>query len=355
MIAASLKKFIQDMPKAELHIHLEGTIQPEVLMKLAERNNLLELLPSDKVEDIQDWFNFRDFPHFVEVILTIHNIIRTTEDFALIVYENGAIMKEQNIRYQELTVSPYNHTHILDKGISIYDILAGLEEGRNKARSDFGVEMRWVFDVARNFCFGNDDCVYDPNPAEETLNYALAGRDYGVIGLGLGGNEVGCPPEPFNHAFVKAKEYGLYSLPHAGELVGPESIWGALEMLKADRIGHGVRCIEDPELLEILKIKQIPLEICLSSNQCLHVYDGLEEHPFPQLHSLGLMVTVNTDDPPLFNTSLVREYELLASSYGLDRVEIAHVARNAFVSSLPEKGLKSKLLADFDAWYASAL
>ena len=100
MIDASLKKFIQDMPKAELHIHLEGTVQPEVLMKLAERNNLLELLPSDKVEDIQDWFNFRYFPHFVEVILTIHNIIRTAEDFALIVYENGAIMKEQNVRYQ---------------------------------------------------------------------------------------------------------------------------------------------------------------------------------------------------------------------------------------------------------------
>ncbi len=355
MIDASLKKFIQDMPKAELHVHLEGTIQPEVLMKLANKNNLLKLLPSDKVEDIQDWFNFRDFPHFVEVILTVHNIIRTAEDFALIAYENGAIMKEENIMYRELTVSPYNHTHILEKDISINDILAGLEEGRNKARADFGVEMRWVFDVARNFCFGDNGDVYDPKPAEETLKYALAGRDYGVIGLGLGGNEVGCPPEPFKHAFDKAKEYGLYSLPHAGELVGPESIWGALEMLQADRIGHGVRCIEDPELLEMLKDKQTPLEVCLSSNQCLHVYDQLEEHPFPKLNSLGLMVTVNTDDPPLFNTSLVREYELLASLYGMGRVEIADIARNAFISCLAEEDLRSKLIVNFDSWYSSAV
>ena len=355
MIDTSLKQFIHDMPKAELHVHLEGTVQPEILMQLADRNRLLGSLPSDKVEDIQDWFRFRDFSHFVEIILMIHNLIRTAEDFALIVYENGAIMKEQNIRYQELTVSPYNHTHILDKGIGINDILAGLEEGRHRARSDFGVEMRWIFDIARNFCFESDNDGYDPNPAEETLKYALAGQDYGVIGLGLGGNEVGCPPKPFSQTFAKAKEYGLYSLPHAGELVGPDSIWGALELLQADRIGHGVRCIEDSELMETLRDKQVPLEVCLSSNQCLHVCDRLEEHPFPQLHNLGLMVTVNTDDPPLFSTSLCREYELLASLYGFDRAEIAHIARNAFVASLPEIDIKSRLLADFDTWYSSTL
>ncbi len=355
VIDTALRKFIQDMPKSELHVHLEGTVQPELLINLAEKNDLLKLLPSDKVEDIQDWFSFRDFPHFVEVILAVQNVIRTAEDFALIAYENGAIMKEQNIMYRELTVSPYNHTHILGKDININDILAGLEEGRNKARADFGVEMRWVFDIARNFCFGESGDVYDPKPAEETLKYALVGRDYGVIGLGLGGNEVGCPPGPFKHAFDQAKECGLYSLPHAGELVGPESIWGSLEMLQADRIGHGVRCIEDPELLEVLKTKQTPLEVCLSSNQCLHVCDQLEEHPFPKLNSLGLMVTVNTDDPPLFNTSLVREYELLASLYGMDRVEIADIARNAFVSCLPEKDLRSKLIGDFDNWYSSAV
>ena len=171
----------------------------------------------------------------------------------------------------------------------------------------------------------------------------------------MGGNEIGCPPEPFSETFVKAKEHGLYSLPHAGELVGPGSIWGALEMLKADRIGHGVRFIEDPELLQMLKIKQIPLEMCLSSNQYLHVYDRLEDHPFPQLYNLDLMVTENTDDPTLFNTSLVREYELLATLYDFNKADIARIARNAFVAALPQIDVKSRLLADFDIWYSDTI
>ncbi|MCB8961692.1 MAG: adenosine deaminase [Ardenticatenales bacterium] len=348
--ANDLKNFIQAMPKAELHIHLEGTVKPATLLQLAQRNGLQKTLPSTTVAGLQEWFTFRDFPHFIEVILAVHNLLRTKEDFALAAYENGAAMHAQNIRYRELTVSPFNHTTILDKGLSIADILAGLEEGRRQARADFGVEMRWVFDVARNFCFAAPNSGYDPVPAEETLKYAMAGQPYGVVALGLGGGEVGCPPEPFAPTFARAKEAGLYSVPHAGETVGPASVWGAVEALQADRLGHGVRAIEDPYLLARLHEQQIPLEICLSSNQCLHVYDRIEGHPLPHLDRMRLPVTVNTDDPPIFNTTLCGEYELLAESFGYDQADITRIARNAFAYSLAEPELKATLLGEFDAW-----
>ena len=309
--------------------------------------------PPHLPEGLQDWFTFTDFPHFVEVILAVQNLIRTKEDFALVAYENGAAMHAQNIRYRELTVSPFNHTTVLDKGLAIDDILAGLEEGQQQAKADFGVEMRWVFDIARNFCFSAPNSGYDHHPAEETLKYAIAGQEVGVVALGLGGAEVGCPPEPFAATFAKAKEAGLYSVPHAGETVGPASIWGAINELQADRLGHGVRAIEDPELLVLLKERQIPLEVSLSSNRCLHVYDEIAGHPFPHLDRMGLIVTVNTDDPPLFNTTLCEEYGLLADCFGYRNAGISRIARQAFEYSLAEPELKTKLLAEFDAWLVS--
>ena len=346
----SLHQFIQDMPKAELHVHLEGTVKPATLLRLAKQNGLEQTLPSASADAIEAWFTFTDFPHFVEVILAVQNLIRTKEDFALVAYENGAAMHAQNIRYRELTVSPYNHTTVLEKGLTIEDILAGLEEGRRHAKADFGVEMRWVFDIARNFCFSAPNAGYDPVPAQETLRYAIAGQPYGVIALGLGGAEVGCPPEPFGPTFLQAKEAGLFSVPHAGETVGPASIWGALHALQADRLGHGVRAIEDPKLLAWLFERQVPLEVSLSSNRCLHVYDKIEGHPFPHLDRMGLIVTVNTDDPPLFNTTLCAEYALLVDCFDYGKVDLARIARNAFTCSLAEAELRTTLTNEFDRW-----
>ena len=345
-----LINFIQGMPKAEIHIHLEGAIQPETVLKLAKRHKKLDTLPSDSAEGLRRWFTFTDFPHFVEIYLTIQDLIRTADDFALLVYENGADMAAQNIRYREITVTPYTHTDYQDKGLSIDDVLRGLEDGRSQAKKEFGVEIRWVFDVPRNFCFDNGR--YDHTIAEKTLDYALQGKDVGVVGFGLGGNEVGCPPEPFAPAFEKAKANGLLSVPHAGETVGPASVWGSLNALQADRIGHGVRAIEDPGLLATLKVQQIPLEINPTSNACLNVFASLDAHPFRQLDDRGLFVTVNSDDPPLFNTSLVQEYTVLAQHFGYDAAGLARIARNAFVAAGVKPRVKTKLLKEFDAWVA---
>ena len=348
----SIASFLRAMPKVELHIHLEGAIQPATVLELAAAHQMLDILPAQDEVSLRRWFVFRDFDHFVDIFCTIQELLRTGEDFSAIAYANGADMAAQGIRYRELTVTTFTHTHLQGKTISIEEIFQGLEDGRRRARRDFGVEMRWVVDVPRNVsCKAGQ--AYNPFPAETTLAQAIAGIPYGVVGFGLGGNEVGAPPEPFAHAFQKATAAGLASLPHAGEMGGPASVWGALRALGAERIGHGVRAIEDPALLLHLKETQIPLEINPYSNVCLGVYPSAEQHPFPHLDRMGLFVTVNSDDPPLFNTSLLDEYQLLADSFGYDEANLARIARNAFVASYAEPALKRSLLAEFDRWLES--
>ena len=337
------------MPKAELHIHLEGAIQPATVLELAASHGMLDTLPATDEEGLRSWFVFRDFDHFVDIFCAIQELLRTGEDFSTIAYRNGEDMAAQGIRYRELTITTFTHTHLQGKEISIEEIFEGLEDGRRRARRDFGVEMRWVVDIPRNVSL-KPGRAYDPFPAQATLAHARYGMDYGVIGFGLGGNEVGAPPEPFAHAFAAAKAAGLASLPHAGETVGPASVWGALNALGADRIGHGVRALEDSALLLHLKERQIPLEINPYSNVCLGVYPSAEQHPFPHLDRMGLFVTLNSDDPPLFNTSLLAEYRLLADTFGYDEANLTRIARNAFLASCAQPSLKSALLAGFDEW-----
>lgn len=352
-VPADLDSLISAMPKAELHIHLEGTVRPATAVDLAQRHRLEATLPTTDPTGLADWFVFKNFADFIRVIRRIQNLIRTSDDFALVVYEAGADMAEQNIRYRELTVTPYNHTHIFDKGLSIRDILRGLDEGRRSAHADFGVEIRWVFDIPRNFSFSGPHGAYDPEPAEVTLRHALAGQEYGVIGLGIGGDEQGRPPEPFTHAFVEAKRAGLKSLPHAGESLrawGADHVRASIEVLEADRIGHGVGSIRDPQVLALLLDRDVPLEICPTSNLSTRVCELLALHPLRHLDQMGLTVTVNSDDPPLFGTTLNDEYRLLVEGFGYGASGLGRIARNAFSSAMCEPELRSSLLQEFDNW-----
>ena len=354
MLDPELRAWIAALPKAEIHVHLEGSIQPETLLILAERHGQLGSLPTTDMAGLRNWFTFRDFGHFISVYMLISDLLRTPEDFALIVEACGADMAAQNIRYRELTFTPFTHTDLQDKGLSIDDLLAGLEGGgRAAAQSRYNVEMRWVFDVPRNASFASNSAGlggYDPYPAERTLAYARKGLAHGVVGFGLGGYEVGAPPAPFAHAFTAAKADGLLCVPHAGETTGADSVADALNCLHADRIGHGVRAIEDPVLLTVLRDRQIPLELNPTSNVRLHIYRRLAEHPLPHLDNMGLKVTVNSDDPPLFNTTLCDEYQALAAEFGYDKSRIARIARNAIEVSGAPGDLKRKFLAEFDAF-----
>jgi aminodeoxyfutalosine deaminase len=345
----------EDMPKAELHVHLDGMLPPRTVLQLAERNNLLDLLPGDTPEAITSWFVFRDFFHFVEIIRIMKRLLSSADNIALAVLAAGQELHHQHIRYAEVTITPYSLIDILHPQLSIEELLHGLEAGRQRVREAFGVELRWVFDIPRNRAFSDyrNGGDYVPGTAETTLDYALLGRDYGVIGLGLGGNEVNAPPEAFAHVFARAKSEGLKSLPHAGESEGAASIHGAINALQADRIGHGVRAIEDQYLLDELVDRRIPLEVSMTCNVHLNFYDRLEDHPLPLLDGAGIMVTINTDDPGLVGTTLSREYQLLVDTFGYSTSDVIRIARNAFVASYAEPEMKSKLLAEFDAWVGS--
>lgn len=347
--------FIGAMPKAELHIHLEGSITPATLLDLARRHDRVDLLPDDDLDSLQRWFAFSDFPHFVRIYLAISGLLLHADDFATIAYACGADMAAQNIRYREVTFTPLTHTHLQGKDLTIEEILEGLDAGRAQAQREFGVGMRWIFDIPRNASFDADG-TYDPLPAETTLRYALLGQARGsVVGLGLGGWEVGAPPAPFAHAFFDAQAAGLLCAPHAGETEGPDSVRMAVEALGATRIGHGVRAIEDLDLLVMLRERGTVLEVNPTSNVRLHVYPSLAAHPFPHLDRMGLNVTVNSDDPPLFNTTLTQEYEALAREFRYGRTDLARIARRAFAFAACPEPVRAALLDEFDAWAAANL
>lgn len=343
---------IASMPKVELHLHLDGAIPPRTVLQIAERNNLLDLLPGTTERDITEWFVFKDFYHFLEVKRTIKKLLRRADDFALAVVAVGAELATHNVRYAEVTVTPYSLIDALDQGLTIEALLQGLEAGRQQVRAEQGIELRWVFDIPRNRAFADyrNGGDYVAGAAEKTLDYAIMGKEVGVIALGLGGNEVNAPPEPFAPIFMEAKRHGLKSLPHAGESEGAPSVWGAIDALGADRIGHGVRAVEDAHLLQTLGERQIPLEVNITSNIGLNFYPRVEDHPFPVLDRAGVLVTVNTDDPVLIGTTLNREFQLLVDVFGYTTDDVIRIARNAFMVCYADDALKSRLLGEFDQW-----
>jgi adenosine deaminase len=332
----SLETFIRAMPKVELHVHLEGSIRPRTLLKLARRNNIT--LPARTLDELRAFYHFTDFAHFIRVYATIINCLQTPDDFALIAEEFGATMAEQQIRYAEITWSPV--THVGRLGIPFAELLRGVNRGRAAAKDKYGVEMRWIIDIVRNLHAKGFDGM-------ETAEMAVQGHAHGVVGLGLGGMEQGFPPELFTTAFTHARAHGLHSIPHAGEVDGPTSIWGALRDLKAERIGHGIRAIEDPELVEYLRVYQIPLEVCPTSNICTGVVADLGSHPIRQLYAAGVYITVNSDDPPMFNTTLTDEYLMLAHTFGFDADAIEQLVLNGVRATLLDHAEKQALEAAF--------
>jgi aminodeoxyfutalosine deaminase len=334
----SLSDLIRHMPKVELHVHLEGSIRPTTLLTLAERNDVA--LTAHDPAGLRQFYRFSDFDHFIQVYVTISSCLRTISDFSLIAYEFGADMARQKIRYAEVTFTPY--PHVAKTGLPFDEILAGLNDGRARARADFDVEFGWVFDIVRD----------DPDSRHEVARWAASAVDKGAVGFGLGGPEKGHPPELFADAYAVAQEAGLHSVPHAGEVAGPASVWGAIRALGAERLGHGVRGSEDPALIGYLRQHQLPLEICPTSNLCLGVYPSYEAHPIRWLWDQGVYVTVNSDDPPMFDTDLVREFQVLADHLGFTAAELECLSLNALRASFLPADRKAELEQGFVSEFA---
>ena len=334
----SLDQFIRLMPKVELHVHLEGSIRPATLLALAERNGVA--LPADTVEGLEAWYQFRDFAHFIEIYFAIGNCLRTPEDFELITAEFLSGQEAQNIRYSEVIFTPYTH----HEHVSMDEQLAAINRARAWAEEELEVTMRLVPDISRD--------IRPLSHSLEVARWAIANQDKGIIALGLGGPEIGNPPELFSEAFSLAYEAGLPSLPHAGETEGPTSIRGALNALHAVRIGHGVRCLEDPALVRRLSEQQIPLDVSPSSNVCLGVTPDLDSHPLPRLLEAGLYVTINSDDPPMFNTTLTEEYLRIAETFDFDLAQIKAFVLNGVRAGLLPPRERKMLVAEFLAEFA---
>jgi aminodeoxyfutalosine deaminase len=333
---SDLSAFIAGLPKAELHVHHIGSASPRIVSELAARHP--GAVPSDP-DELRSFFEFRDFAHFIEVYLAVVGLVRTQEDVRLLTYEIAREMATgQSVRYAELTCTPYTS---FQAGVPAEAYNEALEDARVAAERDFGIVLRWIFDIPGEF---------GVPAADATLDHALHHAPDALIGFGLGGPEIGVPRPQFQPHFEAARAAGLHTVPHAGETTGPQTIWDSLELLGAERIGHGTSAARDPALLAHLAETGIPLEVCPSSNVATHAVDSLEEHPITAFRDAGVVITVNSDDPPMFGTTLNREYEIAAELLDLDEAGVAELARSAVSASFLDEAGKARILGEIDAW-----
>ncbi|WP_405588563.1 adenosine deaminase [Streptomyces sp. NBC_01190] len=334
-----LDAFIAGLPKAELHVHHVGSASPRIVAELAARHPD-SAVPTDPAA-LADYFSFRDFAHFIQVYLSVVDLIRDAEDVRLLTFEVARDMARQNIRYAELTVTPYSSTR---RGIPGEAFMAAIEDARKAAESELGVILRWCFDIPGEAGLPS---------AAETERLALDLRPEGLVSFGLGGPEIGVPRPQFKPYFDRARAAGLHSVPHAGETTGPQTIWDAINELGAERIGHGTSAVQDPLLLAYLAEHRVPLEVCPTSNVATRAVPSLDEHPIRAMVDAGVLVTVNSDDPPMFGTDLNREYAVAARLLELDPAGVAALAKNAVEVSFLDPAGKRALAAEIDAYTAA--
>jgi aminodeoxyfutalosine deaminase len=330
--------FIRQLPKAELHLHLEGSIDPLTLSQLSEKHhtpfpwasNRYKPLPDShrplSVAEAAALYQYEDFTGFLMAFKAVTERLRDPEDFELIAYRLVEKLAAQGCLHAEVFVSV---GVIFWRGQEFDPLFEGLERGRRRGERDFGVSLYWIFDAVRHF---------GPEEAEKVLAKALqyqATRDgeNSVIGIGIGGDERLAPPRLFERVYAQAAHAGLRLSVHAGETVGPESIYGALDQLGAERLGHALGAAQDSALLERLVRQQVPLELCLSSNLRTRCCPQLTQHPLRRFFDAGALVTLNTDDPEMFQTTLGREYQLAREYFGFTDDELRRLAANSFQAS----------------------
>lgn len=328
--------FLQGLPKAELHVHHVGSASVEAVAELAARHEGSTPVPTNPTA-LADYFRFTDFAHFVEVYLSVVDLLRTPDDIWTLTHQVGTDLAAQNVRYAELTLTPY--TSIV-RGIPVEAYLEAVEDARRRVEADTGLVLRWIFDIP-----GESGL----EAADVTLDVALNHAPDALVGFGLGGPEIGVPRPQFAEHFAAARAAGLHSVPHAGESTGPQTIRDAIEHLGAERIGHGIAAAQDPALMALLAERGIVLEVCPTSNVCTRSTPSLDEHPLPTLVAAGVPVTINSDDPPMFGTTLTREYAVAADLLSLDRSGVVDLARAAVDASFAPDAVKTSIRAELDA------
>ncbi len=331
-----LSEALRLLPKVEIHLHIEGAIPIPALWELVTKYGSGEV---GSVEALEERFRYRDFPHFLSTWMWKNGFIREYEDFTFIAAAVASDLADQNIRYVEAFHSPGDFAvlHGLEVARVTEAVRRGLDEEKER------IEIRLIADLTRDF---------GPERGRTWLREIAGEKQMRIVGIGIGGSEHDFPPEPYREVYREARKLGLKTTAHAGEAAGPESIWGALRALEVDRIGHGTRAIEDPALVDHLQEKRVPVEMCPISNLRTGVVPSIERHPLRAFFDRGLLVSVNTDDPRMFGTSLEGEYLALARHQGFGLEEIQRLVANAIDSTWAEETTRARLRRELSEWAA---
>jgi aminodeoxyfutalosine deaminase len=328
--------WLRDLPKAELHLHLEGSITPATLVELSHRNDPVPLT----FDDAKNIYQYHDFPSFLLCFKSVTQRLHTPADYELITWNMLRDLAQQGVRHAEAYIS----IGILywQNRLDVDEVMAAIERGRIRAEQDFGVTLLWIIDAVRHF--GIEACARVFQKAA-TLQHVYPS----VVGIGIGGNELLGPAQAFRELYQEAKDAGLHLTAHAGENTGPESIWAALN-IGAERIGHALSAQADPELLEVLAQRQIPLELNITSNLRTGCCPSLDAHPARSYFDQGLMITLNSDDPPFFGATLLDEYLLAHEKLDFTLDQLRELAANSIEASFLDPTRKLALLSEVEQY-----
>ena len=332
------KTFIEGMPKAELHIHIEGSLEPELLFELAERNGIS--LRYASVEEVRRTYDFSDLQSFLDLYYEGMQVLLNERDFYDLTWAYLQKVSAQNVRRAEVFFDPQAHT---DRGVPLESVITGIRRALEDGEQQLGISSELIMCFLRHL---------SAEAAMETLHASLPFWKW-IVAVGLDSSEVGHPPEDFKAVFDEARKHGLLTVAHAGEEGPPEYIWQALDDLKVSRVDHGVRCVEDPKLVERLREEQIPLTVCPLSNVKLRVFDSIQDHNLKRMLELGLRVTVNSDDPAYFGGYMDENFEAVREGLDLSRKDVYRLAKNSFQASFLDAAKKQQLLKELDDYFAS--
>lgn len=328
--AMKMSEFLKKLPKAELHVHLEGTLEPELLLKLAERNKVK--LPYQSLDDVVRAYQFPEYEAFRTAFIIGTSVVKTEQDFYDITKAYLAKVADQGVLHAELFFDTQTYT---PRGIKVGTIINGIHAGIQDAHKELGITCFMMLCFLRHL---------SEEDAFQSLESSLPYKDK-IIGVGLASTEKGNPPSKFKHVFARAREYGFHCVAHVGENAGPAYIYEALEVLQLERIDHGIRCMEDPALVALLVKKKIPLTVCPSSNVALKVFPTLAHHPLKAMIEAGLLVSINSDDPSYFGQQYIGDvYESVARELKLSVEQLITCARNSFSSSFLDEDRKQACL-----------
>ena len=336
MNPTQINNFIEGIPKAELHLHIEGTFEPELMFEIAHRNNIP--INYQSVDELKKAYNFNNLQEFLDIYYAGASVLIHEQDFYDLTWAYLTKVHEQNLVHTEIFFDPQTHT---DRGISFDTVIQGIHNALIDGKDKLGISSQLIMCFLRHLVEAS---------AFETLEQALPYKNW-IAGVGLDSSELGHPPSKFERVFSKAMDEGFITLAHAGEEGPAEYVWEAINLLKVSRIDHGNRSLDDDQLIKYIAEKQIPLTVCPLSNLELKVVEDLKDHPLLQLMEAGVMVTINSDDPAYFDGYMNENYIQISTALNFSKKQIAQLAKNSFKASfLPDKK-KEKLISQVENYY----